>query len=116
MWGIFLGGILATGLLDAATSSNASAQRAGGVFSLAGTLMQKIVDPSIPAIAAKSTPSSGSSSSNANNQPAPPGSSAVPGKTVAPAPLGGSGPGEPGQGQPSGEVGLPPGFIGGLGR
>ncbi|MCU1489724.1 MAG: hypothetical protein JWM85_1129 [Acidimicrobiaceae bacterium] len=57
----FVAGVLIAGLLDAATSSQAAAQRAGGVFGLAGSFMNRLVDPTIPAVG--SSPSKSGSGS-----------------------------------------------------
>ena len=54
MW-TFFAGIFATALLDAAVSSSGSAARAGGIFGVLGAGMNRLIDPSVPAIGAKAT-------------------------------------------------------------
>jgi hypothetical protein len=63
MYGALVG-ILLLGLLDAATSSQAAEGRAGGIIGAVSKTIQRIVDPTVPAIPDRSDGSSTSGASD----------------------------------------------------
>lgn len=67
-WQGFAVGVLSLTLLEVVVSSQAAAQRTGGIFQGAANLVRKFLDPAVPAFA-KPAPSSSGSAPNYGGGP-----------------------------------------------